>query len=123
MSKVYISGPISAPDIQTVLKNLEMFDKAEENLSKTYEVVNPRKVQACEDNSCGSDLPDIDGGYQHTWQCYLKHDIIAMLDCTKIALLPGWPNSKGATLEYQIADQLGYEVISLNENGEIDEFP
>lgn len=121
MSKVYISGPISAPDMQTVLKNLEMFDKAEAKLEKFYEVVNPRKVRACEDNSCGSDLPDIDGGYQHTWQCYLKHDLLAMLDCTKIALLPGWSNSKGATLEYMVAEKLEYEIINLDENGDIDD--
>lgn len=46
------------------------------------------------------------------WADYLAADISGMLEakCTGIILLRGWPSSKGAWLELQIAVALGFPV-------------
>ena len=42
---------------------------------------------------------------------FLREDVKAMLDCTKVVMLPGWKKSKGAKLERKIAEMLGMEVV------------
>lgn len=42
---------------------------------------------------------------------YMKQDLKMLLKCKSILLLRGWENSKGATLEYQVADTLGMEIL------------
>ena len=53
----------------------------------------------CHPLNCGFEYAD-----------YLRLDIQALLICSKIYLLKGWESSKGATLEKNIAEALGYEV-------------
>lgn len=74
--------------------------------------VNPLEVVACDDNSCSdSPLPRMENGeLQHTWACYLKHDIIAMLDCEGIVMLPNWTTSRGGKFEKYVAEQCGLQV-------------
>lgn len=57
-----------------------------------YEVVNP--AESGDDTS----LP---------WEYHLKRDLKALLDCDGVACLLGWGKSKGARLEYHVAEQLG----------------
>lgn len=42
-----------------------------------------------------------------TWEDYIRRDICALTECDSILLLPGWRQSKGARLEYHIAQALG----------------
>ncbi len=64
-----------------------------------YTVVNPAEL-------------DVEAGDvgQKPWDFYLRRDIKVLTDCTRIVMLPGWENSKGARLEHHIADQLGLSV-------------
>ncbi len=48
------------------------------------------------------------------WEDCLRKDIRAMMDCCTISLLPGWQQSRGATLEAHIARALGFEVIETS---------
>lgn len=41
----------------------------------------------------------------------ISRDVAAILDCTAIALLPGWRNSIGATTELAVAKWAGLEVL------------
>ena len=43
--------------------------------------------------------------------CYMKADLEILLKCSTILMLKGWEGSKGALLEYQIAQALGLEVM------------
>lgn len=43
---------------------------------------------------------------------YLRRDLKALCDCDAIALLPGWVDSRGATLEYQVARGLELKVYA-----------
>ena len=42
---------------------------------------------------------------------YMKADIAELLKCKTVLMLKGWEGSKGARLEYEIADALHLEVL------------
>ncbi len=62
-----------------------------------FEAVNP-----CDLNHAGHD---------QTWESYMRVDIIALMGCEAICLLPGWDRSAGAKCEYHLAQVLGMDVL------------
>ena len=48
------------------------------------------------------------------WPDYMRRGLHQLLTCDTIALLPGWQNSRGATIEHQLATDLGMTVIELD---------
>jgi len=75
--------------------NFPAFMRAEKQLTEAgYECVNPANH--------GSPGPDD----TRTWADFMRVDITDMLTCDGLALLDGWPSSRGAKLEVYIADQL-----------------
>jgi len=72
--------------------------------------LSPLTVQACEPEDCNGDWKKDDGSYLHSWTCYLKYDIIAMLECDAIVMLPNWDTSRGAKFEMYVAEQCGLTV-------------
>lgn len=94
--KCYISGPMSGlPDL-----NFPAFHAAEETLRVNgYDPVNPAKITP------EKGLP---------WEYYMRRDIAALLDCEAVLRLPGWEESRGATLEVLIAEHLGMAFIDLS---------
>jgi hypothetical protein len=92
--KIYISGAISGLPLDEVEKK---FEGAEKLLAgQGYEVVNPLKTV----------IPQTE-----PWQVHIAIDIILLLGCDAIYLLPDWIYSKGATLERSVAEQTGKELI------------
>lgn len=107
---IYVSGPISDADPDVVESNKRQMAKATMVLrSAGYEVVCPLEVKPCDDGSCG-------GVGDHTWQCWLRYDIVEMLvrRCTHIMLLPGWAESRGAKLEFRVARGIGMSMLFWN---------
>jgi hypothetical protein len=49
--------------------------------------------------------------HDKTWQSYMKHDIIEMLQCDAVYMLNNWQNSRGAKIEWQIANGLGMQIF------------
>ena len=100
--KVYISGPMTGlPDL-----NFPAFNRAAEELraagyevrAEGFEVVNPAELN-----------PDPNTPYS---EC-MRKDLRALLDCDAIALLPGWENSRGAKMEFEVAQICAMKVIVL----------
>lgn len=92
--KVYISGPISGLPLEAVYNN---FTNAEvQLLEQGYEVVNP----------LNNGLPT-----NATWSEHMRADLKLLLDCDAIYMLNGWEYSKGASLEYDLAIDLGFKLI------------
>ena len=85
--KIYISGPITGvPDFK------ERFAEVEEMYrQKGFYVISPAKLNEI--------LPE-EGT---TWEEYMDFALMLMRKCDTIHLLPGWKNSKGATVEYYVA--------------------
>ncbi len=92
MKRIYLSGPMSG----IAEHNFPLFNAETARLRALgYEVVNPVEVN-----------PDPGS----TWEECLRRDLVAMLDCDTIALLPGSTKSRGALLELHVADALGFKL-------------
>ena len=95
----YLSGKITGDDDYRI-----KFEKAEKLLTqKGYKVLNPIKHEK-------------DG---KSWIYYMKKDIKKLLKCDGIILLEDYKRSKGAMLEKQTAEGLGYKIRVLLNNGNI----
>lgn len=92
--KVYISGAVTGkPDF-----NRAAFYMAEDYIaSNGYKPINP--LRATE--------------YKHskTWLDYMREDIVLLMSCDAIYMIPGWITSRGAWCERIIAWFLRYKVI------------
>jgi hypothetical protein len=94
--KVYISGPITGiPN-----NNAEAFEEAELDFTiRGFDVINPLKIN----------VDNIEKNLG--WKEYMIADIIELLRCDYINMLPNWTKSKGALLEKAIADGLGIKEL------------
>lgn len=91
--KWYLSGPVSGYPSG----NRAQFEVSARLLrSLGYDVVNPLEFDEA------PDLP---------WSDYLRKDIRALMDCGGVITLPGWQESRGASLEVHIAHALGMQVL------------
>ena len=88
----YVSGPMSGlPGM-----NKPAFHAETARLRALgYYVINPAE----------SDLPE-----GSAWEDYMRADIKLLMDCTAIMMLPGYEKSRGAMLEYRIAQELGMTI-------------
>lgn len=95
---IYVSGPMSGlPDL-----NFPAFHAAAAELRALgHTVVNPAEKQS-------------EGDPAMTWADYMRQDLAMMMDCDTIYMLPGWQQSKGATLEHHVAVQLGFSVVGAS---------
>lgn len=92
--KIYISGQISGLPLDEAKAK---FQTVETKLkAQGYEAVNPLK----------NGIPDTEA-----WEVHMAADIVLLLDCEAIYMLPGWEASKGATLEKNIAERTGKKII------------
>lgn len=90
---VYLSGPMSGkPEM-----NFPAFHAAAKLLrERGHQVVNPAEIE----------MPA-----NAKWEDCMRADIAQLVTCQAIYLLPGWRESRGATLEARIAKGLGMEVL------------
>lgn len=101
--KVYIAGPM------TGIKgfNYPAFEIAEYVIRKAgFEPVNPAgQVE----------------GWTH--KDYMRRGFKRLMECDRIALLPGWPASSGANAEFEVAVQLGMpaHTVAYYEKDYLDE--
>ncbi len=92
--QVFISGTISRTDKE---KTREKFEKAEQMIkSKGYSTVTP----------LNNGLPE-----SAPWESQMAMNIVILIGCSTLYLLPCWENSPGATLEKSIAEVTGKKII------------
>lgn len=91
MIRVYIAGPMTGyPDFNRPA----FFAKAKELREQGFHVENPAENHA----PCG------------TWEGYMRLAIGQIITCSRMVMLPGWENSRGATIEHKLALDLGMLV-------------
>lgn len=92
--KVYISGKISGLPIQEAK---ERFDNAQALLESCgLDPVNPMSKE----------MPE-----NATWEQHMVKDIELLLRCDAIYLMDNWADSRGAQIEYDIANRMKLEFI------------
>lgn len=98
-TKIYLSGPITGYDMEERRKT---FDAAAALIADMgMKAVNP-----------------MDGYVEGMdWEECMREDIAKLVRCDGIAMLPGWEDSKGARLEFDIAMALGMGYIQINAEG------
>ncbi|WP_269939045.1 DUF4406 domain-containing protein [Arthrobacter sp. HY1533] len=96
---IYISGPITNADPKAQDANLHEFNAAADKLRAAgLEVFNPAEQP-----------PGL------TYAQYMRTDILALLECKAMVQLPGWRESRGATIEHNIAVALDIPVRFFND--------
>jgi nucleoside 2-deoxyribosyltransferase len=95
MKRIYVAGPMTGyPDL-----NFPLFHSvAAELRSRGLDVVNPAELNSDPSKS---------------WHACMRVDIRELVTCDIIVMLPGWEQSKGATLERHIAKALELQVEYL----------
>ncbi|MGA5482780.1 DUF4406 domain-containing protein [Pseudomonas siliginis] len=96
MKRIYLSGPMTGlPGL-----NFPAFHAMTGQLRDAgYTVTNPAELNP-------------DGG---TWSECMRRDIKALMDCDTVAKLPGWQDSRGASLEVHIGKELGMRVVNAHD--------
>jgi hypothetical protein len=111
--KIYVSGKIAGLSEEEFRDSFGRGCALVMTLGDTP--VSPLEVPACLSEDCNGVSERLSNSqYLHSWACYLKYDIIAMLECEAIALLPNWPTSKGAKFERYVAEQCGLDVFVID---------
>lgn len=105
--KVYIAGPIRGyPD-----GNRAAFEAAAKTLKYMgHNPINPHDVPILEhEGPClGAEAGE---GREHRYGCYMVPDIAALLECDGYTLLHGWKESKGASVERDVAIICGKQFL------------
>ena len=99
--RTYLAGPMTGlPEW-----NYPAFHEAARGLEEIGdEPLNPA-VQDLDFARAHVDDPDL------IRQTYLRHDLFLLSQADRIAVLPGWENSKGATWEVSVGRMLGLPVV------------
>jgi len=92
--RIYISGKITGVPIEEAITWFNYHSNYIGN--KGHQTVNPMA------------LPH---KHNQSWESFMKEDIAALMGCDGIYMIHGWKKSKGARLEYELAERLGIEIF------------
>lgn len=91
---IYISGAISnEPNAK------QLFNEAKREMLELYpdsDVINPMQLPHQHD---------------HSWESFMREDIAALTKCEAIYMLRNWKKSRGAKIEFGIAENLKMKII------------
>jgi hypothetical protein len=109
--KVYIAGPIKGYDNL----NQEAFTRRAEVLRQMgHEPLSPLDIKPDHDRGiCCGGTPSEPTNSNHKYGCFLRADLVEMMYCDGITLLPGWERSVGASTEEHVARSLGLQFVEV----------
>ena len=97
--KVYVSGPMTG----IVGFNYPAFEDAARRLREAgLDVVSPHEVNPLD-------------GPEQEWGWYIRRDVVALMECDAIALLPGYEGSRGSRLECDLGRALDMDIRPLDD--------
>ncbi|MDN6286080.1 MAG: DUF4406 domain-containing protein [Corynebacterium casei] len=104
---IFISGPMSGlPDF-----NYPSFHEAGEYLqAKGERFFSPAHFKS------GVAKPPPRPEFAEPWEYYMRQSLKQLLLCDRILMLPGWENSRGATIEKELAIILNMQIEYWNQS-------
>jgi len=100
--KVYVSGPITnTPNHIKEFREAVEFLKYDGHKVLDPLTITPSKVILSEDKE---------------WVYYMKESIKLLMDADAIYMLDGWQQSKGATVEHDLAEKLSIPIYYASED-------
>ena len=110
---IYIAGPMSGYENW----NFPAFFEAEKQLKELgYEVINPAHNDGATIEAALQSAGD-PSNPRNPWAYYMRRDLPHVLSADSLCVLPGWQNSKGASLEVHVAEAIGLPLYILGEQG------
>lgn len=94
--RLYLSGPMTG---MPGFNRLAFREAAATLRAQGYEVASP------------AELPGDDGD---PWAVWMRRALGLLLTCHAVAFLPGWEASRGARLEYRVAQALGMPLYQYD---------
>lgn len=111
--RVYVSGPISGcPGAESAFAA-----EARRLEAAGYEAINPWDVGPHEHpgEACPPGYhPGSNAGSHQSSACFMRADLLALLSCDALHLLPGWENSRGACVELAVAQACGMAITAAD---------
>jgi|688.fasta_scaffold31150_11 hypothetical protein len=109
--KIYIAGPMTGHENWNFLTFFET-QQALEGLG--HEVINPAQNDG---KTLGEAIANVDSPSlpRKSWGDYMRIDLRSVLAVDAVCVLDGWRNSKGATLEVHVAEELGLPIYILKD--------
>jgi hypothetical protein len=110
--RIYVSHPIAGKTEEERVHSEQGALEFVQRVLGTFTAVLPRRIPPY----CGSDeactVPGraVPGDDRHSWQCYMRSDLLALLNCDAILMMPGWANSAGCMAELNTATTAGIPV-------------
>lgn len=96
MKRIYLSGPMT----NMLDLNFPLFHSTAATLRAAgHSVINPAELNPA----------------PGTWSECMRRDIAALMECDTVATLPGWQDSRGASLEVHIGKELGMKVVNAHD--------
>lgn len=108
--KLYLAGPMRGYEKFNFPAFLEA---AKELREHGHEILSPAELDLAE-NADAMDLPANDA--EANFRVYMKRDLVAVLNCEGVALLPGWQHSTGAIMESIVSRLAGGKLFEYNED-------
>ncbi len=106
--KIYIAGPMTGIENW----NFPAFFEAERQLLELgHEVINP----AHNDGATYEEALASANSGKRSWDWYMRRDLTNLITCDAVCLLPDWRNSKGASLEVEVAKGLDMPLYILRD--------
>lgn len=100
MKKVYIAGKVTGEPIAECTMKFGTAQKEIEKLG--FEAINPLEVV---------------GDWKAPWNVAMKKCVSALVQCDAMMLLSDWSDSKGAIMEFEMAENLNIPVFRFSKNG------
>ena len=109
MKSAYIAGPYTAPTLPRENANiLNAAEVAAEYIRQGYAVFCPHSHSTMIHREFNKDD-------KITYEDWLTLDLYWLSKCDVVVFLPGWKESKGASIEHMVARALGKEIHYLRQ--------
>lgn len=102
MKRIYIAGKITGE-----CETPELMQKCIEKFNNYGFSISKEKIEFTHGLLINKDFLNP----RQSWEFYMKNDIATLMLCDEIHMLPDWYTSKGASIERQLAEDLGIKIV------------